>query len=86
MSGPLPDNGTARPLSVLRMRVLRVPEGLEAVRYGTATLRRAGGHLIGVTPAVGPARPFVVAPHGRAGAHAWMRETVIRLGAPPRQA
>ncbi|MET9116730.1 hypothetical protein ABZX38_21420 [Streptomyces longwoodensis] len=28
VSGPLPDNGTARPLTVLRMRVLRVPEGL----------------------------------------------------------
>ncbi|MFI1000681.1 hypothetical protein ACIP10_01040 [Streptomyces galbus] len=83
VSGPLPDNGTARPLTVLRMRVLRVPDGLEVVRYGTATLRQTGGYLIGVTQglAVGPARPFAVAPHGRAGAYVWVR---VRVTGPVR--
>ncbi|MFJ4812181.1 hypothetical protein [Streptomyces longwoodensis] len=83
VSGPLPDNGTARPLTVLRMRVLRVPEGLEVVRYGTVTLRQTGGYLIGVTQdlAVGPARSFAVAPHDRAGAYFFTR---VRVTGPVR--
>ncbi|WP_159052347.1 hypothetical protein [Streptomyces longwoodensis] len=41
------------------------------MRNGTLTLRQTGGYLIGVTQdlAAGPVRPFVVAPHGRAGAY-----------------
>lgn len=40
VSTPLPENGTAEPLTVPRTRVLRVPRGLEVVRYGTVTLRQ----------------------------------------------
>ncbi|MEU3549007.1 MULTISPECIES: hypothetical protein [Streptomyces] len=83
VGGPLPENGTDRPLTVLRMRMQRVPEGLEVVRYGTATLRQTGGYALGVIQdlAVGPARPFVVAPHGQAGAYVWTR---VRVTGPVR--
>ncbi|MET8767583.1 hypothetical protein [Streptomyces sp. NPDC004658] len=81
VSTPLPRNGTAEPLTVLR--VLRVPRGLKVVRYGGVTLDQAGGYAIGVTRDLraGPARPFAVAPHGRAGAYFHVR---VRVTGPVR--
>ncbi|MFH9082959.1 hypothetical protein [Streptomyces sp. NPDC017673] len=53
------------------------------MRYGTVTLRQAGGHGVGVTddPRVGPARPFVLAPHRRADACFQVR---VRVTGPAR--